>query len=446
MRRPRRRSGRGWPIRLKKNEGDFGAELRALEEAGFLGPDGFRLKDFEEAVRDAARSMGLRYLSAFLNERLPALLGLERVEGSKGKRSRQVGTSLGELTLHRVYVPGKGCPLDEALGLVGGFTPEAASMLCVAGAMSESYDKGEAALRKLSGLIVPGRTIQRLVNDVSPRMEAEGADRRHEAFAPNTAVINTQLDMTGVPVRPEDLEKTKGKDGDPRKKQLKTAVSFRQVRGADGKLQTEKSSTAHLVAFEDKERFGTRLYAWQTDRGLKEGVTHVVTSDGAPWIWDLVDTNFPGAVQIVDFYHAGEHLMELCRLLHPGKDDAAAKELFKMRRRMLKAHGAASLIRYFEEHGRESPNGAQINEKLAYFRTNKERMRYGLFRKMGYVIGSGMVEGTCRSVINQRADLSGQRWHPEGALNVLRIRGMVMDGIHEQYWKRHGTAHHLKTA
>lgn len=73
-------------------------------------------------------------------------------------------------------------------------------------------------------------------------------------------------------------------------------------------------------------------------------------------------------------------------------------------------------------------------------------MRYGEFRRMGYVIGSGAVEGACRSAINQRADLSGQRWHPDGALNVLRIRGMVMDGIHEDYWKRRGTIRRLEVA
>ena len=384
------------------------------------------------------RRTGLRYLSAFLNGTLPALLGLERVRGGKGRRPRQIVTSLGETTLRRAYAPGRPCPLDEALGLVDGFTPEAASMLCVAGAMSESYDKGEGALRKLTGLRVPGRSIQRLVNTVSPQMEAAGADRAQPGFPEGTVVENTQMDMTGVPMRPEDLVGARGVDGDPRKKQIKAAVSFRQVLGSDGRLQVEKSSIAHMVAFEDPERFGERLCEWRRARGAGGKVAHVVTSDGAKWIWDQVDRVLPDAVQIVDFYHACEHLMELCRLLRPGGDGAQAKELFRMRRRMLRAHGAASLVRYFETHGAASPNAAQIAGKLEYFRVNERRMRYGQFRRKGYVIGSGAVEGACRSVINQRADLSGQRWHPEGALNVLRIRGMIMDGIHEDYWKTRG--------
>lgn len=435
--------------RSKKNgaAGDWGAELRALKASGFLRGGAFDLTGFERAVRDAVLRTGLRFLSAFLDSELPAMLGLDRVRGSKGRRPRRVATSLGVTTLRRAYVPGKGCPLDEALGLVEGFTPEAASMACFAGAMCESYDKGEAAMLKLSGIEVPGRSIQRLVNAVSPQMEAEGADRRQGAYPrEGTAVVNDQLDMTGVPMRPEDLVETRGVDGDPRKRQVKAGVGFRQVRGSDGRLQVEKSSIAHIVAFEDPWSFGDRMYEWERGRGLRDGMEHVVTADGAKWIWDQVGRVFPDAVQIVDFYHACEHLMELCRLMHPGKDETEAKALFGKRRAMLKAHGAPSLVRYFETNGPQSPNAAQIEARLDYFRTNAGRMRYGVFRKKGYVIGSGAVEGACKSVINQRADLSGQRWHPEGALNVLRIRGMILDGIHDGYWKRRGMVRRRDTA
>ena len=67
-------------------------------------------------------------------------------------------------------------------------------------------------------------------------------------------------------------------------------------------------------------------------------------------------------------------------------------------------------------------------------------MAAGTFRREGLVIGSGEVEGSCRSLVNQRADLSGQRWHPQGTLNVLRIRGMIIDDIHAAYWRKRGQA------
>ena len=287
------------------------------------------MKAYETAVRDAVMAEGRRFLETFLNGALPEMLGVARMPGSKGTRSRRVMTSMGEVALQRAYIPGRPCPMDEALGLTEGCTAEAASMMCFASAMSESYDKGEAAMRKLAGFDVAGRTMQRLVNAVSPRMEAVGADQAHEAFPRATAVVNTELDMTGVPMRPEDLAGTKGRDGDPRKKQIKVGVSFRQERDGDGRLGVVKSSIAHTVAYEDADAFGDRLYGWQTRRGLADGCLHVVTADGAPWIWELVSRVFPGAIQIVDMYHANEHLMGLCRLLHQDKDGVKAAELFE---------------------------------------------------------------------------------------------------------------------
>lgn len=390
----------------------------------------------EERIRAAVLQEGARFFREYAEIRLPRQLGLERVAGSRGYRTRTILTGLGETEVRRLYVPGRGCPLDAALGLEGRCTPKAAEMLCHAAAMDESYDKGEAALRVLAGIEVAGRSLQRLVNRVSPKMEEQGADRK--PATPSAGQRNdTQLDMTGVPMRPEDLADTRGQDGEPKKKQLKVGVSFFRERDADGQWNVVKSSIAHTVAYETPGEFGLRLRDWERTRGLGAADVHTVTADGAQWIWELVDGWFPQAVQIVDFFHACEHLGELCRLMHPGNPKEAGR-LFAMRRRMLKAHGAGCLVRYFGKHAAESPAQDEILAKLSYFRSNLARMEYGKFRKAGLVIGSGVVEGSCRSLVNQRADLSGQRWHPDGALNVLRIRGMIIDGIHAVYWKRRG--------
>ena len=61
-------------------------------------------------------------------------------------------------------------------------------------------------------------------------------------------------------------------------------------------------------------------------------------------------------------------------------------------------------------------------------------MQYHLYRRAGWPIGSGEVEGACKSLIKQRTDLSGQRWSLAGALNVLWVRALVNDGLHNLYW------------
>lgn len=75
-----------------------------------------------------------------------------------------------------------------------------------------------------------------------------------------------------------------------------------------------------------------------------------------------------------------------------------------------------------------------INKRLRYFRTHQARMQYHLYRREGWPIGSGEVEGACKSLIKQRTDLSGQRWSPDGALNVLWVRALVNDRLHDRYW------------
>jgi DNA repair protein RadC len=91
-------------------------------------------------------------------------------------------------------------------------------------------------------------------------------------------------------------------------------------------------------------------------------------------------------------------------------------------------------IRHFEclEASRAKRKG--INKRLRYFRSHQARMQYQLYRREGWPIGSGEVEGACKSLIKQRTDLSGQRWSPDGALNVLWVRALVKDGLHDLYW------------
>jgi hypothetical protein len=120
--------------------------------------------------------------------------------------------------------------------------------------------------------------------------------------------------------------------------------------------------------------------------------------------------------------------------------------MFKLRRRLMRDYGAACVVRYFENLPAQHPAKAQIEDALRYFRTNITRMDYGTFRKFGYFIGSGAMEGTCKSLVNQRTDLAGQRWHPSGSLNVLRCRALVADELHALYWRERASSGNSKTA
>ena len=85
----------------------------------------------------------------------------------------------------------------------------------------------------------------------------------------------------------------------------------------EGYAIRDLDSTTYTGAIETAEEFGKRIYLEAWNRGWSRAEVKVVMGDGAEWIWNLADQHFPGAVQIVDLYHARQHLWDLARRLYP---------------------------------------------------------------------------------------------------------------------------------
>lgn len=381
-----------------------------------------------------------RFLGDFYTKELPSMLGVDRPTGRHGTRTTTILSTVGEIKYSRAYVPGDEVPfpLDKALGIVGGCTPPMAALLSRAGAMFQSFDDAGEMLTAASGITVTGRRIHRLVSDVADA-EAEWVAKRPKD-ATEHDIINLQADMTGLPLRKEDLVGVKGKDGKhPRKRQIKVGAVFLQETNAEGEVQRIPYSTTRVVQFSDWADFGDALYNEASRRGYFKAKTAVFTSDGADWIWEMAEQRFKDAVQIVDFFHACEHLSALCEIIYPDKDGDEFMKLFKKRRDMLKKWGVNSMIKYFQDVATGHSRKNEILSALSYFEKHRKRMQYRYFSKKGYFIGSGVIEGSCKCLVNQRCDLAGQRWHPESSQKVLRIRAAVQDGLHDAYWRERST-------
>ena len=137
----------------------------------------------------------------------------------------------------------------------------------------------------------------------------------------------------------------------------------------------------------------------------------------------------------MDFFHACEHLHLLCQTLEA--DPTRAQTLFRTWRRRLKRNG---LPRLLEEATRRAAaldvaRRQSVADQLPYFRDNAARMTYGTFRRKGYFIGSGAIEGACRHIVAQRTKLSGMRWLRSGAADVLTFRCLIQSNLFEQYCK-----------
>ena len=366
--------------------------------------------------------------------------GVDAPSGRRGIRSASVLTSVGEVSYARAYVPGGGSqspfPADEALGLVGRCTPAAAKLLCHEAARSQSYLQASENIALAAGIAVSSSSIHRLVRTVGPDMEAWALSRTPPPAEPGRDIlVCLEMDMTGVRMLQQYLQGARGMDGAPKVRQIKCGTLFLMERGADGRFRKIDGSAVHVISFCDPVAFSAALEQARLRLAAPHGTPLVVVSDGAEWIWNIVSDRFGEACGVVDFWHAADHLHELCEFAL-GKGEAA-EALFVEWRHKMKVYGVDCAIRHFEGMKVPAEKSGGVEKRLAYFRNHRERMQYRRFRREGWPIGSGAIEGACKSLIKQRTDLSGQRWSPDGALDVLWVRALIVDGLHDEYWKTH---------
>jgi hypothetical protein len=161
----------------------------------------------------------------------------------------------------------------------------------------------------------------------------------------------------------------------------------------------------------------------------------VAINDGAEWIWNLVDQHFPGAVQIVDLFHARQHLWELARLLHPG-DHPRQKQWILRHQPKLDGGKIEKLVGFLRAIDASTPSLAEaIRIETAYFERNAERMRYPEFRRQHLFVGSGVIEAGCKTVIGSRLKQSGMFWTVDGANAIIALRCCHLNNRMENYWE-----------
>ena len=160
----------------------------------------------------------------------------------------------------------------------------------------------------------------------------------------------------------------------------------------------------------------------------------VVLGDGAEWIWNQADLHFPEATQIVDLYHAREHLWVVAGQLYP--DDVPAQRRWVMvKQNKLDQGQIESIVASLRSLESSHPGLAEILQREAnYFEGNKDRMRYPKFRKQGFFVGSGVIEAGCKTIIG-RLKQSGMFWTVRGANAIIALRCCQLSGEFEAYWE-----------
>jgi hypothetical protein len=353
-------------------------------------------------------------------------------------RGKVIDTVLGAVTLMRAWYHCAACghglaPRDTELGVAGAsLSPGLAAMNDQAAAAGPFA----GAARLLEGLAGVHLTVKRVERAAEASGAAEAA-----ALADRAALITARrlaplppdplpdklyaaIDGTGVPVTARETAGRAGKaqDGRARTREVKLGVFFTQDKADDqGYPVREKDSSSYIATFEPAAVFAGLVEA----EGIRRGARHVrqftILGDGAAWIWNIATARFPEATQIVDLYHAREHLHDLARVLE--------FMLLDKKQAWLDARledldygdidGICAAARAYPLAGVKKD---ELDTALGYFENNAPRMRYKWFRSRGLFVGSGVVESGCKAVIGQRLKLSGMRWSVAGAGAITTLR------------------------
>ncbi len=451
----------------------FFAQVQELSEGD--------LEHLEEQVVKTSQQMGRSLLEGMLDSRLREQRPVARRQGSCGHRQRLVGerpkhllSLVGPVTFVRPYYQCLDVPAADASCTHGEVPDDAVwgvklqrttsgvqreiSYLCgrltfeeAAETLCRQVPLGMSARQALTLMRPVGEALalaeDRQVNSV----QAQQARSQPQEKQQPKEIERLYIELDGVLARmrrgsvPMEQEE-RHRQGDVYR-EIKAGAVFRAERGPKRSelvpevyVDTPAPGSMRYVARRTaKGGFDWLLYHLAVEAGLEHAQQVVVLGDGAPWIWNLAAEHFPGAVQIVDLYHAKEHVWDVAHAVFGGATKAStawatpACSLLEEGRMSELVSAIAALPPIPPEPGQ----ARSIPERAVdYFTTNAERMRYPVFRAQGMHSGSGEASAACKTIVSTRAKRSGMRWTPEGLDALLPLRTSVLNKAYDSLWEQ----------
>jgi len=416
------------------------------------------LEATETLMRSAVHHAGATALTKLLQLAAPAAdqrtvpCGCGHTAHYRELRSKPVLTVMGKVEVSRPYYLCPHChtgqfPVDVELDIENTeFSPGVRRMQAVVG-QEAPFDHGRQQMKLLADLEVTTKSVERTAEAIGEHVAAREQQEIQRAaqldlpivLGQPIPILYVQMDGTGVPVVKKETEGRKGKtDGQAaHTREAKLGCVFTQTAwNQEGYPVRDPDSTTYTGAIETADEFGKRLYREAWKRGWSRAAKKVVIGDGAEWIWNLAEQHFPGAIQIVDLYHARQHLWELARKLHPN-DEVNQKAWIKIHQRRLLDKGRIEklVLALRSIHSRNPEVIQKIRTEADYFERNAERMRYPKYRRQHLFVGSGVIEAGCKTVIGSRLKQSGMFWTVRGANAILALRCCHLNGRFEDYWE-----------
>lgn len=367
-----------------------------------------------------------------------------------GRRSKKFQTALGPITLERAYywcrVCQSGfCPRDRSLGVEQtSLSPSVTRMVGLTAAMV-SFEESSELLRELAGITVDPKQIERTAEALGAEI-AEDETTHVELLEQPCSTMYVGLDGTGVPVRSSEVEGREGKqpDGSAKTREVKLCTVWSaEGRDKEGVPIRDEGSVSYSAAIESAASsdskvsdFARRVERETTRRGFEHAARQVALGDGAAYIWNTVSEVLPFAIQILDRFHAKQHLSEVSKAIY-GVANGEAKAWAKTRHDELDEGKIDDILVALQAH---APTCEDAHQCVGYVSANRERMRYPEFHAQGLCTSTGVVEAGCKVAIGTRLKRAGMHWTVAGANAIIALRCTKLSGRFEDFWERRATA------
>jgi hypothetical protein len=375
---------------------------------------------------------------------------------SKGFKSRRIKSIIGGIKWERRLgrcankcLIGQEAPFDKELGLASNQKSDVGlqQVACLV-AIFVPFESAAMLIKQLTGSDVSGQAIWEWVQSVGQRMK-QSLEAELEALAAGdvpdveamSAEIATQTLLMGadgvmVPFRPQ----AKTAEGKTRWREVKVAVFARlgQVRTRAGKLIPRLHHHRVAAVLGDIDDLSERMWLESLKQGIKEAPRVVWLSDGARGLWRLFDERFqPYATGVLDFYHAAQNVWSGAKVWLDGRTTRCQDWFADARHRL--RHGQADDVLDDIKVAAALPGlPASAQQSLTklynYLDKHRDHIQYDKFKEMGVPIGSGLVESTCKWLIQQRFKGVGMRWSEDGFNHLLHLRLAWVNGRFDSFF------------
>lgn len=354
---------------------------------------------------------------------------------SKGRRSRTVVTTVGEVTYRRRYYECEQCrahrlPVDEAWAVEPGCLSPRAKAWGSDLATALPFREARLWLEQLGGVPISLSTLWRVTQQAGAALVAverarleetehrAGSARFLRAMRQRTSVLRPVLAVDGL--------------------YLRIARQWKEVKLAViGQLSERgewvKGQTSYVASTEPAERFRQLLVRHALDRGITRESVVVLLSDGADWIAALAHRFYPHARHIVDYWHAKQYLWKAAHLLW-GEGSARAEAFVEEVKAALWQGDVTTLAERIEQESQRRPSPSaetldELRKVRQYLLDRAGTLRYAEFQAAGHPVGSGAAEAGCKTLVQARMKRSGMNWSPRGAEHMLALRARYCERL-----------------